>query len=66
MNKQLVDNLYVYYKLVIECLPRTKWPMFSSFFIFCCYFIRLKARELSQQNIKNSENIGHIVLGTVL
>ena len=25
----------------------------------------LKAREISQQNIRNLENIGHIVLGTV-
>ena len=27
-------------------------------------YSRLKAREISRQNIRNSENIGHIVLGT--
>ena len=25
----------------------------------------IKAREISPQNMRNSENIGHIVLGTV-
>ena len=44
---------------------KAKRPIFSSFFIFCCYFTRLRARELSQQNIRNSGNIGHIILRTV-
>ena len=52
-------------KLVIARLSRTIWPIFSSFLIFCCYFTCLKAREISQRNMRNSENIGHIVLGTV-
>ena len=37
----------------------------SSFLIFCCYFTRLKVREISQQNMRNSEDIGYIVLGTL-
>ena len=59
------DIFYVSGKLVIARLSRTIWPIFSSFLIFCFYFTRLKAREISQQNMRNSENIGHIVLGTV-
>ena len=52
-------------KLVLARLSRTIWPIFSSFLIFCCYFTRVKAREISQQNMGNLENIGHIVLGKV-
>ena len=52
-------------KLVIARLSRTIRPIFSSFLIFCCYFTRVKAREITQQNMRNSENIGHIVLRTV-
>ena len=52
-------------KLVIAGLSRAIWPIFASFLIFCFYFTRLKAREISRQNMKNSENIGHIVTGTV-
>ena len=36
-----------------------------SFLIFCFYFSRLKTHEISQQNMTNSENIGHLLLGTV-
>ena len=36
-------------------------PIFSSFLIFCCYFTHLRVREISQQNLRNSENIGHTV-----
>ena len=39
-------------KLVIAHLSCTIWPIFSLFLIFCCYFTRLKAREISQQNMK--------------
>ena len=53
-------------KLVITRFSRTRWPIFFSFLIFCCYFTCLKAREISQQNMRNSENIGHIQLGTVM
>ena len=59
------DIFYVSDKLVIAGLSHTIWPMFSSFLIFCCYFTRLKAREISRQDMRNLENIGHIVLGTV-
>ena len=34
-------------KLVIALWPRTIWQIFSSFLIFCFYFTRLKAREIS-------------------
>ena len=57
------DIFYVSDKLVIARLSRTIWPIFSSFLIFCFYFTRLKAREISPQDMRNSENIGHIVLG---
>ena len=59
------DIFYVSGKLVIARLSRTIWPIFSLFLIFCFYFTRLKAREISRQNMRNSENIGHIVLGNV-
>ena len=40
--------------------------MFTSYnmtniFLFHCYFIRLKARKISRQSMRNPENIGHIV-----
>ena len=53
-------------KLVISCLPRTIWPIFSLFFTFCYYFTRLKPPETKRQNMRNWENISHSVLGTVL
>ena len=65
LHQQKADIFHDSDKLVIARLSRTIWPIFSSFLIFCCYFTRLKAREISQQNMRNSENIGHIVLGTV-
>ena len=49
----------------MACLSRTIWSRFSLFFIFCFYFTCLKAREISRQNMRNSENNGHIVLGTM-
>ena len=65
LQQQKADIFHDSDKLVITRLSRTIWPIFSSFLMFCCYFTRLKAREISQQNMTNSENIGHIVLGTV-
>ena len=65
MNEPIKDILYVRNKLIIAPLSRTVWLMFSSFLIFYCYFTRLKAREVSWQNMTKSEIIGHIVLGTV-
>ena len=65
LNEQKVDISYVSDKLVIARLSRTIWSIFSSFLIFCFYFTRLKAREISRQNMRNSENIGHVVLETV-
>ena len=65
LQLQKADIFHDNDKLVITRLSRTIWPVFSSFLIFCCYFTRLKAREISQQNMRNLENIGHIVLGTV-
>ena len=64
LQLQKADIFHGSDKLVIARLSRTIWPIFSSFFIFCCYFTRLKAREISQQNMRNSKNIGHIVIGT--
>ena len=46
-------------KLVIAHLPRTIWPIFSSFLIFYCYFTRLKVCEINWQDMRNLENIGH-------
>ena len=66
MNYQKVDILYVSDRLVIARLPCKIWSIFSLFLIFSCYLIRLKAREISWQNMRNSENIGHFVLRTVL
>ena len=65
LNEQKVDISYVSDKLVIARLSRTIWSIFFSFPIFCLYFARLKAREISRQNMRNSENIGHVVLETV-
>ena len=65
LNQQKADIFYLSDKPVIARLSRTIWPIFSSFLIFCFYFTRLKACEISRQNMKNSENIGHIVQGTV-
>ena len=65
LQQQKADIFHDSDKLVITRLSRLICPIFSSFLIFCCYFTRLKAREISQQNMTNSENIGHIVLGTV-
>ena len=61
----MVDILYVSDKLVIARFSRTKWPIISSFLIFCSYFTRLKVREVSRQNMRNEENIGHIALGAM-
>ena len=49
--------LYVSNKLIFERLPSTVWSTFSSFLIFCCYCTRLNVREISRQNLRNSENI---------
>ena len=68
LNQQKADIFRVSDKLVIACLSCTIWQIFSLFLTFCFYFICLKAREISRQNMENSknmENIGHIVLGTV-
>ena len=46
-------------KLVIARLPRTIWPLFLLFPIFSYFAV------ISRQNIRNSENVGHIALGTV-
>ena len=47
----------------------TSYDMAKAFLVshinFSCYFTQLKARELSRQNMRTSENIGHIVLETV-
>ena len=49
--------------VIARCLVQ-EWQTLSSFLIFCYYFSRLKACETSQ-NMRNSENISHIALGTV-
>ena len=65
LNQKKADIFYVSDKLVTARLSRTIWSIFSSFLIFCFYFTCLKAREISRQNMRNSENIGHIVFETV-
>ena len=60
----LEKEIYCCVKLDIVRLSRTIWPIFSSFLIFCSYLTRLKALEISRQNMRNSENIGQIVLKT--
>ena len=57
LQQQKADIFHGSDKLVIAHLSRTIWP------IFCCYITSLKDCEISQQNMRNSENIGHIVLG---
>ena len=57
MNWQTIDTLYASDKLVFEHLPPTVWAIFSSFLIYCCCCTCLKAREISPQNLRNSENI---------
>ena len=42
-----LDILHVSDRLVIARLSRKKWPIFSSFLKFRCYFFRRKAREIS-------------------
>ena len=39
--------------------------LFSSFLIFCYYFTLLISRKIGQEHMKNSKNIGYIVLRTV-
>ena len=65
LNQQKADIFYVSDKLVIASLSHTIWPIFFSFLIFCFYFTCLKACEISWQNKRSLENIGHIVLETV-
>ena len=50
-----VSNLHFRDELVIARLPCTVWPIYFSFLTFC-YF---------SQNMRNSENIGHLALETV-
>ena len=57
----IVDILYVSDMLVIAYLPGTIWLSFGSFLIFCCYFTRLKAHKISRQNVRNSDNIDHVL-----
>ena len=63
--EQDADILDVSDKLVIARLPSAIWPTFPSFLIVCCYFTCLEARKASRQNMRSSENIGHVVLRTV-
>ena len=65
INNQLVIRNNIYFIFYFARLSRTIWQIFSSFLIFCFYFTRLKAREISRQNMRKSKDIGHIVLETV-
>ena len=51
-------------KLFIAYIPRTMWPLFSLFLIFCC-FSGLEARNLTWKNMKIIVNVGCFVLTTV-
>ena len=62
MNQQIVDIMYVSDMLVIKSLSGTIWPIFSSVLIFYYYLARLKSREVSRKNMRNSENVGNIVI----
>ena len=46
-------------------VPSTIWPIFPEYSMASEYntanITRLKAREISQQNMRREENIGHIV-----
>ena len=55
LNSQKVDALHVSGKVVIARSPRAVWPIFSRF--CCCYFVQIKAREISGQNIKKNWKI---------
>ena len=59
VNYKLIDKINSVFsdKILIKHLRRTIKPIFSSFLRFTCHFTRL--------DIKNTENIGHIALGTV-
>ena len=53
-----LDKLSVNYilqvsdRLVTSCLPRTIWPIFSSFLVFCCYFTRLTSCKIGRQSMR--------------
>ena len=57
LHEQKADIFYDSDKLVIARLARTILSIFFSFLLLYCHFTRLKPREISQQKIKNSENI---------
>ena len=42
-------------------VPSTTWPIFSEFLIFCRLISRAFRRVKQKQNMRNEENIGHIV-----
>ena len=66
INEELtVYILYFSNRLISAGLYGTIYKILSPFRIFCCCFTRLKARDISQKNMKNKENIDHVVLGTV-
>ena len=61
MNWHTIDFSHVSDKLFIKHLNCTIQSLYSSFLKFC-YFTCLKAHEISQQDVRTSENIGHVVL----
>ena len=59
MSLQKEDILQISDKLDISCLPRTTWLIISCSSYFAVTLLA------SRQNMRNSENIGHISLETV-
>ena len=62
--KNVIDILYKNVIVIVD-LPRTIQAIFTLLLIFCCCFTCLKACKISRQNIRKSENIGHVVNRTV-
>ena len=61
----ILDDPLRQLRMCLMIAPRTIKPLVSSFLIFCCYLICLKARKISSQKMRDLENICHFVLGTV-
>ena len=57
MNWQKVDILYISDKLVLASLLCTIWSLISPYLMFRCCFTRLKASQITGQNMWNFEKL---------